>query len=160
VTSLAEVDPQTQFDAMRAAGGGRAAPELVGADFKEVKLRLADGKEVPARFVLKDGDLDLAFMAPDVAADAPKPETRVVVLGDSDFAATAGLGIQGNRDLFMNIVGWLSQQENLISIRPHDAEDRRITLTADQERRIFFLTVLIVPGLILLAGVQTWWRRR
>src|SRR3954451_7444576 len=28
--------------------------------------------------------------------DAPKPETRVAVIGDSDFAANAGLGIQGN----------------------------------------------------------------
>ena len=84
----------------------------------------------------------------------------MAVMGDSDFAANAALGIQGNRDLFMNIVGWLSQQENLISIRARDPEDRRIMLTADQERLIFYLTVLIVPGLILLAGVQTWWRRR
>ena len=45
-------------------------------------------------------------------------ETRVVVFGDSDFAANSGLGRQGNRDLFLNTVGWLSQQENLISIRP------------------------------------------
>jgi hypothetical protein len=66
VTTLAGVDPQVQFDAMRSAqqGGGRGV-ELVGTDFKEVKLRLADGKEVPARFVLKDADLDLAFMAPE-----------------------------------------------------------------------------------------------
>ena len=71
VTTLAAVDPQVQFDAMRASaqGGGRM-PELVGADFKEVKLRLADGKEVPARFVLKDADLDLAFMAPEASAEA------------------------------------------------------------------------------------------
>jgi ABC-type uncharacterized transport system involved in gliding motility auxiliary subunit len=89
-----------------------------------------------------------------------KAETRLVAIGDSDFASNAALGVQGNRDLFLNTINWLVQQENLISIRPHDAEDRRITLTADQERRIFFLTVLIVPGLILLAGVQTWWRRR
>ena len=73
VTSLAEVDPQALFDAVRAGGGGRGA-ELVGAEFKEVKLRLADGKEVPARFVLKDADLDLAFMAPDVPPEGPKPE--------------------------------------------------------------------------------------
>ena len=33
-------------------------------------------------------------------------------------------------------------------------------MTADQATRVFYLTVLIVPGLILLAGVQTWWRRR
>lgn len=93
--------------------------------------------------------------------DTPKTvEARVVAIGDSDFASNAALGVQGNRDLFLNSVNWLAQQENLISIRAKDPEDRRITLTADQERRIFYLTVLIVPGLILLAGVQTWWRRR
>jgi ABC-type uncharacterized transport system involved in gliding motility auxiliary subunit len=93
--------------------------------------------------------------------EAPKtPETRVAAFGDSDFASNGALGITGNRDLFLNTLNWLAQQENLISIRPRDPEDRRITLTADQERRIFYLTVLIVPGLILLAGVQTWWRRR
>jgi hypothetical protein len=67
VTSLAAVDPQAQYDAMRASQQGGRGPELVGVDFKEVKLRLADGKEVPARFVLKDADLDLAFMAPETA---------------------------------------------------------------------------------------------
>jgi hypothetical protein len=99
--------------------------------------------------------------APPANGEAPKtPETRVAAFGDSDFASNGALGITGNRDLFLNTVNWLAQQENLISIRPRDPEDRRITLTADQERRIFYLTVLIVPGLILLAGVQTWWRRR
>lgn len=89
-----------------------------------------------------------------------KPESRLVVFGDSDFPSNAALGVQGNRDLFLNTVNWLAQQENLIAIRPHDAEDRRVTMTADQATRVFYLTVLIVPGLILLAGVQTWWRRR
>jgi hypothetical protein len=92
--------------------------------------------------------------------DTSKPETRIVAVGDSDFASNGWLGIQGNRDLFMNAVNWLAQQENLISIRPRDPEDRRITLTADQQERIFWLTVFIIPGLILLGGVHTWWRRR
>jgi len=83
VTSLAEVDPQVAFDASR--GGGRGPRvELVGADFNEVKLRLADGTEVPAKFVLKDADLDLAFMAPDTSAvDAPKREFPYVKLEDA-----------------------------------------------------------------------------
>jgi hypothetical protein len=90
VTSLAAVDPQTAFDAIRASQGGRGV-ELVGADFKEVKLRLADGKEVPARFVLKDADLDLAFMAPDVSADTPKPEfSSSVKLDDAVEGAVLG----------------------------------------------------------------------
>jgi ABC-type uncharacterized transport system involved in gliding motility auxiliary subunit len=92
--------------------------------------------------------------------DAPKPETRIVVFGDSDFVTNAYLGIPGNKDLFLNTINWLAQQENLISIRPKDPEDRRITLTTERQRQIFWLTVLIIPGLILMAGVQTWWRRR
>ena len=98
---------------------------------------------------------------PPANGEAPKtPETRIAAFGDSDFVSNGVLGITGNRDLFLNTVNWLAQQENLISIRARDPEDRRIMLTADQERLIFYLTVLIVPGLILLAGVQTWWRRR
>jgi ABC-type uncharacterized transport system involved in gliding motility auxiliary subunit len=92
--------------------------------------------------------------------DAPKPETRVVVIGDSDFAANSGLGIQGNRDLFMNIIGWLSQQENLISIRPKEPDDRRLTLTATQQANIQWLSLLIIPAAIFGMGVYTWWRRR
>jgi ABC-type uncharacterized transport system involved in gliding motility auxiliary subunit len=93
-------------------------------------------------------------------AAAPKPETRVAVIGDSDFAANGTLGIQGNRDLFLNTVGWLSQQENLISIRPKDADDRRITVTSAQQANITWLSLLIIPGFIFSTGVYTWWRRR
>lgn len=94
------------------------------------------------------------------AAEAPKPESRVAVFGDSDFVTNGYLGIPGNRDLFLNTVNWLAQQENLISIRPKDPEDRRVSLTADQAKLIFWLSIVIIPGFILAAGVQTWWRRR
>ncbi len=89
-----------------------------------------------------------------------KPESRVVALGDSDFAANAFLGIQGNRDFFMNAVNWLAQQENMIAIRPREPEDRRITLTADQQQRIMLLSIFIIPGLVFASGVYTWWKRR
>lgn len=93
-------------------------------------------------------------------SDAPKPETRVVVFGDSDFAANSGLGIQGNKDLFMNTIGWLSQQENLISIRPKEADDRRLTMTSAQQTNVTWLSLVIIPGLVFFVGVSTWWRRR
>ena len=92
--------------------------------------------------------------------DAPKPETRVAVVGDADFGTNAVLGIQGNRDMFMNIVGWLSQQENLISIRPREASDRRITLTATQQNWIVATAMLFVPGFVFAAGILNWLRRR
>ncbi len=60
----------------------------------------------------------------------------------------------------MNTVGWLSQQENLISVRPKEAADRRITLTAAQQLRINWLALAIIPGSIFGAGIMRWWRRR
>jgi ABC-type uncharacterized transport system involved in gliding motility auxiliary subunit len=99
-------------------------------------------------------------LAAAAAKDQKKPETRVAVVGDSDFAANYAINIQGNRDLFMNIAGWLTQQENLIAIRPKEAGDRRLTLTADQGRSIGWLALLIIPGAIFAMGVYTWWRRR
>jgi ABC-type uncharacterized transport system involved in gliding motility auxiliary subunit len=91
---------------------------------------------------------------------ASKPESRLVAFGDSDFAVNAFLGTQGNKDLFMNTVNWLAQQENMIAIRPREPEDRRITLTADQQQRIMLLSIFIIPGLVFASGVYTWWKRR
>jgi gliding motility-associatede transport system auxiliary component len=156
---------------------GRNAQKLVETSrnsWAETNLKdLANGKPAKQDDADKAGPVSLAaaISVATPAAPAPKPgangenppktpETRVVAFGDSDFASNGAINVQGNRDLFLNAVNWLAQQENLIAIRPRDPEDRRITLTADQMRRIFYLTVLIVPGLILLAGVQTWWRRR
>jgi ABC-type uncharacterized transport system involved in gliding motility auxiliary subunit len=89
-----------------------------------------------------------------------KPETRVVAVGDSDFASNMAIGISGNRDFFMNSLNWLSQQENLIAVRPRQPEDRRLTLTADQQNRVMILSLFIIPGLVFATGVYTWWRRR
>ena len=117
----------------------------------------------------KPGPLSIAaaVSAPisETPASGPKdqkerPETRVAVFGDSDFGSNGLLGFQGNHNLFMNTVNWLAQQENLISIRPRDPEDRRVTLTARQQSLIRLLAIFVIPGLILAAGVQTWWRRR
>ena len=103
---------------------------------------------------------DAATKPSEGGSDASKPETRVVVFGDSDYASNSALGIQGNRDLFLNTIGWLSQQENLISIRPKEADDRRVTMTAAQQTNVNILTMLVIPACIFGAGVYTWWRRR
>jgi hypothetical protein len=75
VTSLAAIDPRVQFEAMRGMMGANGTRmEISETDYKEVRLRLSDGTEVPARVVLKDGDLDLAFIAPDPEAATAKRE--------------------------------------------------------------------------------------
>ena len=81
-----------------------------------------------------------------------EPETRIVVIGDSDFAANGALGIQGNRDLFLNTVGWLSQQENLIAIRPKEPDDRRHHDDGDQQKRHHVAVAADHPGAIFAHG--------
>ena len=91
---------------------------------------------------------------------APRPEARLAVIGDSDFAANAYLGVQGNRDMFMNTLGWLSQQESLIAIRPKEAGDRRIAMTAAQQTLTTWFSLLVLPACVFGAGIYTWSRRR
>ena len=93
-------------------------------------------------------------------SDAPKPETRVVVFGDSDFASNAYGGVQGNVNLFANAISWLAQQENLIAIRPTEAADRRVTMTPRQQTMAFVTSIFLLPALVFAAGIFTWWRRR
>jgi ABC-type uncharacterized transport system involved in gliding motility auxiliary subunit len=94
------------------------------------------------------------------AGDAPKPETRMVVFGDSDFATNAYAGVPGNSNLFANAINWLAQQENLIAIRPVAAEDRRVAMTPRQQTLAMLTSILVLPALVFAAGIFTWWRRR
>jgi ABC-type uncharacterized transport system involved in gliding motility auxiliary subunit len=129
-------------------------------------VKMDEGKDKPGPITLGaavSAPVADASKDPAKPADAstPKPETRVVVFGDSDFAANGGAAIPGNRDLFLNTLGWLSQQENLISIRPKEADDRRLNpMPAATQALIMYGAWLGVPLLIFGAGILSWWRRR
>jgi ABC-type uncharacterized transport system involved in gliding motility auxiliary subunit len=97
---------------------------------------------------------------PPVTGDTLKPETRVVVFGDSDFPSNAYGGVPGNVNLFANAINWLAQQESLIAIRPTEAADRRVTMTPSQQTMALITSIFVVPGLVFAAGIFTWWRRR
>ena len=131
---------------------GEASPDFATGDVQgPISLAVAVAAPVEGAAPPAPADAD---------ANANKPETRLVVVGDSDFAANSVAGMGGNRDMFLNMVNWLAQQENLISVRPRNPEDRRVTMTSGQETAIFWFAIAVLPGLIFLAGIQTWWRRR
>jgi ABC-type uncharacterized transport system involved in gliding motility auxiliary subunit len=107
----------------------------------------------------KAGPLSLA-VAGTYRTDKEGVQGRFVVTGSSSFASNTALGFGGNRDLFLNMVAWLSSDEDLISIRPKDPEDRRLTLSASQMRTIFYTSMISLPLLIIVSGTYVWWRRR
>ena len=85
---------------------------------------------------------------------------RFVVVGSSSWAANSFIGFNGNRDLALNTINWLASDEDLISIRPKDQEDRRITLTQAQFRLLRITSQVLLPLLVIIAGVSVWWHRR
>ena len=94
------------------------------------------------------------------SGEALKPENRIVVMGDSDFATNAYGGVPGNLNFFANAISWLAQQENLIAIRPTEAADRRVTMTPRQQTIAFLTSIFVLPGFVFAAGIFVWWRRR
>lgn len=98
------------------------------------------------------------------ATDKPeesKPETRLVVIGTSQFPTNGLFQQQLNGDVFLNSVSWLSQsQDAVLSIRPKEAKNRRLTITAGQGRLLVLVAVILMPLLAFGAAILLWWRRR
>jgi len=84
---------------------------------------------------------------------------RLAVFGSVEFAANRTLDSFYNRDLLMNTIGWLVGESDLVSIRPRGLRASRVRFTQGQGTLIFYLSVLILPELLLLAGLAVWWRR-
>ena len=85
---------------------------------------------------------------------------RFVVVGSSDWVANSFIAFNGNRDLAVNTVNWLASDEELISIRPKEREDRRMTMTSAQLRWVGITSLLLLPLVVIVTGVSIWWRRR
>lgn len=99
-----------------------------------------------------------------LAAQVQKGNTRLVLVGDSDFAANSVLnsvrGAFGNADLFVNAVNWLAEEEALIAIGPKSPDVRTVFLTPAQMRLILYTSALVLPAMVLVIGLVVWWRRR
>jgi ABC-type uncharacterized transport system involved in gliding motility auxiliary subunit len=95
-----------------------------------------------------------------LGAASSSDKSRIVVVGSSSWVSDGYIGFNGNSDLALNMLNWLSSDEELISIRPKDPEDRRLTLNRGQMSMIFYTSVLLLPMAVIAAGLSVWWKRR
>jgi len=91
---------------------------------------------------------------------------RLVVIGDADFVSDAYLDLLGNRDLALNAVAWLAGEEDVLAgVRPKQVPEvdrplSQLILTEPEARGILALVAVVMPGLVLLAGLGVVARRR
>ncbi len=87
-------------------------------------------------------------------------EVRLVVFGDSDFLSNGYFNASGNGDLALNVVAWLAEQEDLVSIRPKTSLPRIVILSPAEVQLYFWTIVVLAPLTIAIVGIGIWWRRK
>lgn len=87
-------------------------------------------------------------------------QARMVVIGSSNFISNAFFDKAANGDLFLNAINWLADEEQLIALRARPREDHRVTLSDQQMRGVFWLSVVILPATSIVLGAIVYWRRR
>ncbi len=102
------------------------------------------------------GPLTLAASAQNATSNA-----RVVVFGDSFFMTDKGFDVAGNGDIFVNSVDWAAQQGNLINLTPKPSITRTFNPPGQLQFIILLIgSVIVLPGLVIAAGISSWLARR
>ena len=94
--------------------------------------------------------------ADSIAAGSP----RLVVIGDSDFASNSHFRNGNNSDLFLTLVNWLAQGEEIISVDRKVLPVRRLVLSPEEARILNLSSAGLLPLLLVIAGGVVWWRSR
>ena len=87
-------------------------------------------------------------------------ESRLVAIGNSQFAVDGNFVKLGNGDLFLNAINWLSDRDESISIRAKSPTNRRFNITPAGVQWLRFLSSIFLPATALSLGGLMWWKRR
>jgi ABC-type uncharacterized transport system involved in gliding motility auxiliary subunit len=107
----------------------------------------------------KRGDKDLS--GPFILAWAASNSTngaRLVIVGDVDWARNDSVSLAGNAAFWSNTVDWLTQYTQKTSVSP-TVRPPPLVASAGTLNTVVVITLVILPGLILLAGAAVWWDR-
>lgn len=125
------------------------------ADFAQQPPRFDPASDIP-------GPIPLAVAVergPGTGVDVQIRPARLVVVGDSDFAAN-GTAVAANLDLFMNAVNWLLDRDRLMMPGPKEPEALRYSMDLSQVRLLFLVLVAGFPLAAVLTGYLVWTGRR
>ena len=89
-----------------------------------------------------------------------KTMQRVVLMGDSDFAANAYIGHGANLTLIVSILQWLTHDDQRISLLPYQPPDVSIEFSNRAIAMLAATYLLIVPLGVLFIGIFIGIRRR
>lgn len=128
--SFERLDIMSQATALR-EGRDRPGPHAFGAAL-EMPLKAAGGGENP----------------------------RLVVFGDSDFLTNAFITLQGNKDLALRIMAWLTGEAEARTVAVANRQNRRTTLSIQGRTMLYLVTLVLLPLIPLTAGLFQLYRAK
>ena len=93
-----------------------------------------------------------------LSLEGEKPKSRLVVFGDSNMVTNELMA--RNRNLVLNTLAWMSERQELVSIRPRLEFGEPINITGMESRVIWAIGVMDLPIIVLLMGFAVLIRRR
>ena len=87
-------------------------------------------------------------------------DQRVAIIGDADFISNRYLGNGSNLEMGINLLNWLSHDDQLIAISPRPAPDTRLELSHEKQLFIAVLFLVAMPLGLLASGLRIWLQRR
>ena len=81
-------------------------------------------------------------------------------MGNGHFLANTYLGNGSNLDFGINLINWLTGDEELIVIQPRATLDSNLILSESELTLIAVGFLILLPLLFLMSGIAIWWRRR
>lgn len=93
-------------------------------------------------------------------AVASEGKGRIVVIGDADFVANINIRHLFNRDFFLNSLNWVLGDEQKVSIRAATLRGSTKGIDEEQLKRMFLVTAILIPELLLIWGLSVWWFRQ
>ena len=141
---------------LRGPVAGVTAAELI-ATSKDSYVRPLDASvhtEHEAGPRLLAAAMEGTWPAPDGAA------FRLVLVGNSSFAANAFFPYASNGDLAVSMIRWLADDTATPLLKPEAYSLPEMRLTHRQMQVTFLLVEVLLPLSVMALGVFVWWRRR
>lgn len=101
-----------------------------------------------------------AIIAAALSRSIREKEQRIVVIGNGAFLANSYAGNGGNIDLGVSMVNWLAGADKLITLQPRAARDNSLVLSKTELNVIGIGFLVVLPLLLVAAGIYVWRKRR
>jgi ABC-2 type transport system permease protein len=94
---------------------------------------------------------------------AGQKEARIVMVGTTAFAENKVMPPSSNAanlELALGTFQWLAREDALVSLQLKPPRALPLNLTQQDQGTVLFITILLMPGLVVFGGVIVWRRRR